>query len=56
MFHIIKLLKRGFLIFYFNFRFSEVHEVVNAIIFLLSDKASMINGVELPIDGGFLAT
>ncbi|KPJ08153.1 L-xylulose reductase [Papilio machaon] len=37
-------------------RFSEVHEVVNAIIFLLSDKANMINGVELPIDGGFLAT
>ncbi|CAH2037565.1 unnamed protein product, partial [Iphiclides podalirius] len=37
-------------------RFCEVHEVVSAIIFLLSDKASMINGVQLPIDGGFLAT
>ncbi|XP_063618535.1 L-xylulose reductase-like [Cydia splendana] len=36
-------------------RFGEVSEVVNAVCFLLSDKASMINGVELPIDGGFLA-
>ena len=34
---------------------AEVDEVVNAILFLLSDKASMINGVILPIDGGFLA-
>ncbi|CAG9786190.1 unnamed protein product [Diatraea saccharalis] len=37
-------------------RFGEVHEVVNAIMFLLSDGASMISGVKLPIDGGFLAT
>ncbi|CAG9584616.1 unnamed protein product [Danaus chrysippus] len=37
-------------------RFGEVSEVVNAVLFLLSDKSSMINGVELPIDGGFLAT
>lgn len=37
-------------------RFAEVHEVVEPIMFLLSDKASMINGVMLPIDGGFLAT
>ncbi|CAK1547160.1 unnamed protein product [Leptosia nina] len=37
-------------------RFGEVEEAVNAIIFLLSDKASMINGVNLPVDGGFLAT
>ncbi|KAL0841203.1 hypothetical protein ABMA28_014943 [Loxostege sticticalis] len=37
-------------------RFGEVSEVVNAVVFLLSEKASMINGVELPIDGGFLAT
>ena len=29
-------------------------EVVDAVIFLLSDKSSMINGVTLPIDGGFL--
>ncbi|KAM3964545.1 L-xylulose reductase-like [Aphomia sociella] len=37
-------------------RFGEVSEVVNAVVFLLSEKASMINGVLLPIDGGFLAT
>ncbi|CAK1596086.1 unnamed protein product [Parnassius mnemosyne] len=37
-------------------RFCEVQEVVDVIIFLLSDKASMINGVQMPIDGGFLAT
>jgi len=34
-------------------RFSEVEEVVHGILFLLSDQASMINGVTLPIDGGF---
>ncbi|KAI5651834.1 enoyl-(Acyl carrier protein) reductase domain-containing protein [Phthorimaea operculella] len=37
-------------------RFGEVKEVVDAVVFLLSERASMINGVELPIDGGFLAT
>ncbi|GBP78532.1 hypothetical protein EVAR_61664_1 [Eumeta japonica] len=37
-------------------RFGEVSEVVNAVVFLLSEKSSMITGVELPIDGGFLAT
>lgn len=37
-------------------RFAEVDEVVEVIIFLLSPKASMINGVTLPVDGGFLAT
>nr|CAD7427939.1 unnamed protein product [Timema monikensis] len=36
-------------------RFAEVHEVVDAIIFLLSDKSSMISGISLPVDGGFLA-
>jgi len=36
-------------------RFAEVNEVVEAVLFLLSDKASMINGVFLPVDGGFLA-
>ncbi|KAJ8728117.1 hypothetical protein PYW08_016502 [Mythimna loreyi] len=37
-------------------RFAEVQEIVNTVIFLLSDSASMINGVHLPVDGGFLAT
>ncbi|XP_067005950.2 L-xylulose reductase [Anabrus simplex] len=36
-------------------RFAEVDEVVHAILFLLSDKASMISGTTLPVDGGFLA-
>ncbi|XP_026725278.1 L-xylulose reductase-like [Trichoplusia ni] len=37
-------------------RFGEVPEVIHTILFLLSDSASMISGVQLPIDGGFLAT
>jgi L-xylulose reductase len=36
--------------------FAEVEEVIHAILFLMSDKASMINGITLPVDGGFLAT
>nr|CAD7594550.1 unnamed protein product [Timema genevievae] len=36
-------------------RLAEVHEVVDATIFLLSDKSSMISGIALPVDGGFLA-
>ena len=36
-------------------RFAEVDDVVDVILYLLSDKADMINGVLLPIDGGFLA-
>lgn len=37
-------------------KFAEVEDVVEPIIFLLSDKSQMINGVGLPIDGGFLST
>ncbi|KAG8446423.1 hypothetical protein GDO86_014033 [Hymenochirus boettgeri] len=36
-------------------RFAEVEDVVQSILFLLSDKSSMINGSCLPVDGGFLA-
>ncbi|RWS02259.1 L-xylulose reductase-like protein, partial [Dinothrombium tinctorium] len=36
-------------------RFAEVGNVVDTILFLLSDKTRMINGVRLPIDGGFTA-
>lgn len=36
-------------------RFGEAIEVANPVLFLLSDKASMVNGVCLPIDGGFIA-
>jgi len=34
--------------------FTEVSDVVTAVLYLLSDSAGMINGVTLPIDGGFL--
>lgn len=37
-------------------RFAETNEVVDAIVYLLSDRSSMINGITLPVDGGFLAT
>ncbi|XP_045137365.1 L-xylulose reductase-like [Portunus trituberculatus] len=36
-------------------RFAEVEEVVNAIVFLLSDESDMVNGHSLPVDGGYLA-
>lgn len=35
-------------------RFAEVEEVVNSILFLLSDKSGMTSGVSMPVDGGFL--
>ncbi|XP_064613896.1 L-xylulose reductase-like [Liolophura sinensis] len=35
-------------------KFAEVEDVVNAILFLLSDKAGMIHGSTLPVDGGRL--
>ncbi|CAO4379056.1 Protein CBR-DHS-21 [Caenorhabditis briggsae] len=34
-------------------RFAEVDEVVQAVLFLLSDNASMTTGSALPVDGGF---
>lgn len=34
-------------------RFGEVEEVVEPVIFLLSDKSSFINGHAIPIEGGF---
>lgn len=37
-------------------RFVELDEVIGPIIFLLSDTSSMVNGITLPIDGGFVAT
>jgi len=36
-------------------RFGTPAEVAAAVLFLLSDEASYINGVALPVDGGRLA-
>ncbi|MEM8970682.1 MAG: SDR family oxidoreductase, partial [Pseudomonadota bacterium] len=36
-------------------RIGAIEEVANANLFLASDEASYITGVELPVDGGFLA-
>jgi NAD(P)-dependent dehydrogenase (short-subunit alcohol dehydrogenase family) len=36
-------------------RMGEPEEVAKAVVFLLSDDASYINGVSLPIDGGWMA-
>lgn len=36
-------------------RFLEIEDVVNPVLFLLSDKSAMINGVALPIEGGAVA-
>lgn len=36
-------------------RFAEPQEVSDAIVWLASDAASMISGVDLPIDGGYTA-
>ena len=40
---------------FFYFLTQGVEDVVNAVLYLLSDKSDMINGTTLPIDGGFLA-
>ena len=41
------------LLYYYNCCccFTEVEDVVNGTLFLLSDRASMINGATVPVDG-----
>jgi len=36
-------------------RWATEDEIAGSIVFLLSDDASMISGVSLPVDGGFSA-
>jgi len=36
-------------------KFAEPEDVAEAIIFLLSDKSKMLNGISMPVDGGFCA-
>lgn len=35
-------------------RFAEPDEIAEVILFLLSDEASMVNGLAMPVDGGFM--
>ncbi|WP_293909049.1 SDR family oxidoreductase, partial [Deinococcus sp.] len=37
-------------------RFAQPLDVAQAVAYLLSDAAGMVNGVTLPVDGGFLAS
>lgn len=37
-------------------RFGSANEVAEAIVFLASDSASFVNGIVLPVDGGYLTT
>lgn len=34
-------------------RFGEAHELIGAVLYLVSDSASFVTGVVLPVDGGF---
>ena len=37
-------------------RFAECEDIATVVCFLLSDAAGMLNGLALPIDGGFHTT
>jgi NAD(P)-dependent dehydrogenase (short-subunit alcohol dehydrogenase family) len=35
-------------------RFAESQDVAEVILFLLSDEAAMVNGISMPVDGGYM--
>jgi NAD(P)-dependent dehydrogenase (short-subunit alcohol dehydrogenase family) len=35
-------------------RFAEAGDIVGAVLFLASDQSEYVNGVSLPVDGGYL--
>jgi NAD(P)-dependent dehydrogenase (short-subunit alcohol dehydrogenase family) len=35
-------------------RFAEPDDVAEVILFLLSDESSMVNGISMPVDGGYM--
>jgi NAD(P)-dependent dehydrogenase (short-subunit alcohol dehydrogenase family) len=35
-------------------RFAESSDIAEVILFLLSDEAAMVNGVSMPVDGGYM--
>lgn len=37
-------------------RFADPKDIGEVILFLLSDKAAMLNGLSMPVDGGFMVT
>lgn len=37
-------------------RFAEIDEVIDPVVYLLSERSSMITGAYLPVEGGFLAS
>jgi L-xylulose reductase len=37
-------------------RFVQSEEVAAVIALMLSDEAAMVNGIDMPVDGGFLIT
>jgi len=44
------------MLFVLHYVFADVADVVNAVLYLLSDSASMIHGSFLTVDGGFTVT
>jgi len=35
-------------------RFADPDDIANVILFLLSDEAAMVNGISMPVDGGYM--